>query len=459
MVIKSINPKTGKVIQIFNETTKNEIENLILNSRLAQKKWQNKSKEERIITILELKNSFLKYEQEIIETINEECGFDIEDNRAAFYDILDGIDYYVEQYEKQENINFKLNEAIFTNSNAKIKYYPLGVIAQIGIWNYPFWQTLISSIPALLVGNSIIFKPSEYSTKTGVLISKIINETKNFPKDLFILIIGKKKEGKYLIKHEKINAIVYTGNEKTGIEIIKNSGIKPLILELSGNDGAIICNDCDLEQTISGVTTGAFSHSGEICIRIKRIYVVKKIAKEFISKLIEKTSKLKLGVEITPIISKKALLKIKFQVDIAKKENKILFGGNISKENGFYFEPTIIEIENNSSYSMQNEIFGPVISIMLVKDEKEAIKHLNDSKYGLGATIWTQDYEKAKFISEQLEVGNVWINDSNLPLVGGEYFKGWKNSGISNSNNRLQLFQKTKTIISHKSKEKRSWWF
>jgi len=457
MTFKTINPTTEGIIQEFEENTFEEIDLALKNSKFVQQEWGSKSKKERISIMQNMKKSFEENQKDLIKTIHEECGTNKDEVQDIIYDILDGFDYYIRKYSKIEDINFSISQEVFPESTSTIKFYPHGVIAQIGVWNYPLWQTMISAIPALLTGNSIIYKPSEHSTKVGLLISKIINSTKNFPKNLFITIIGDLKQGKYLVK-SNIDAVIYTGNIKTGNEIIKYSGTKPKILELSGNDAAIICKDCDMQQAVKGVLSGAFFHSGQVCDRIKRIYIVKEIANEFIEKMVSQIFIIK--DKITPLISKESLKKVDEQIQQTVKNGaKILTGGKRFDKKGFYYEPTLLQLEHNNVYSIRNEIFGPVVSLLIVDSEEEAIKFSNSTEFGLGTSIWTQDFKKANQIASQCETGMVWINDSNIPLVCGEYFKGWKSTSIPNANDRLSMFIKSKTIISFNSKNKRTWWY
>ena len=457
MVIDSINPITEEVIQRFEENTFADVDLALEKSKLAQKEWASKSKEERISIMQNMKKSFEVNQKDLIETVHEEGGINKDEVQDVIYDIFEGFDYYIEKYNKVKNINFPINQEVFPESTSTIQFYPHGVIAQIGVWNYPLWQTMISTIPALLTGNSILFKPSEKSTKVGLLISKIINLTKDFPKDIFIPIIGDAKQGEYLVK-SNVDAVIYTGNIKTGNEIIKNSGTKQKILELSGNDAAIVCKDCDMNQAIEGIAGGAFFHSGQVCDRIKRIYVVKEIADEFIEKLISRISVIE--EKITPLISVESLRTVDNQIKQTVKDGaEILTGGKRFDKKGFYYEPTLLKLKHNDVYSVQNEIFGPVASLLIIDSEDEAIKFSNSTEFGLGTSIWTQDFEKANKIASQCETGMIWINDSNTPLVCGEYFQGWKSTSISNPGDRLNMFLKSKTIISFNSKNRRTWWY
>ncbi|MCC7571560.1 aldehyde dehydrogenase family protein [Candidatus Micrarchaeota archaeon] len=457
MKIQSINPSTGELINEFEETEFEDIEKTIVKARLAQKKWSSKTKNQRINILKNMKEKFIINKKKLIETINKECGFDKEEVEATFYDVIDGFDHYIKNYNEKQNIDFTINQEVFPDTTSNIKFYPHGVIAQMGAWNYPLWQTMITAIPALLTGNSIIYKPSEKSTKTGILINEIINSTEDLPECVFNLVIGKPKVGEYIIKN-KVDAVVYTGNIETGKKIIKIAETKPTILELSGNDAAIVCSDCDINQTIDGLVAGAFIHSGEVCDRIKRIYVVEEVSDKIIEGIVKKTESIK--DKITPLIRKEALEKVDLQVKKTVQDGgKILIGGGKMKRKGFFYEPTLIKLKNNKAESVKNEIFGPVVSVLVVNSEEEAINLANEGKFGLGTSIWTQNFDKASEIANKCESGIVWINDSNIPLVCGEYFKGWKSTSIPNSMDRLNMFMKSKTIISFNSNKKRDWWF
>lgn len=454
-MIKSTNPTTGKLIQEFKLTTKEEIDSIYKKAKKSQKDWQNKSKEARIEILTNLKTKFEDNKDNLINTINEECGFDNEELEGVFFDVLDGFDYYINQYKNLNTINFPIDQQVFPESTCEITHHPHGLILQIGAWNYPLWQTMITAIPALLTGNVILFKPSERATKTGIAIANIINSEQSLPRNIFNLIIGNKEVGKYLTE-KKFDCIVYTGNIETGKEIAKYAPLTPKILELSGNDAAIICKDHTEEQTIKGIIGGAMLHSGEVCDRIKRVYITKE-NESLILKLVEQAKTV--TEKITPLIDEQQLEKVNNQVQEAIKDGaKVLTGGKIKQSEGFFYEPTILLLPNNNCYPVKNEIFGPILSIVLTDSEEQSIEYANETEYGLGTSIWTQDMKKAKDYANKVETGMVWINDSNIPLVCGEYFQGWKNTSIPGSESRLKKFLKSKTSIYFDSIKNRDWW-
>ncbi len=458
MKLQSINPATGEIIKEFDSATKEEVQNSIKRAKAAQKSWAKLDKKERIAIILKLKDILESNKNELFSIVQQEAGYPPEETEAVFLDILAGIDYYCEKYQKIKDIDFPLSDEAQPETTAEVQLIPHGVIGHIGIWNYPFWQTMITAIPALLTGNAVVYKPSEYVSITGLKIAEYVHQA-GVPEDVYIPVLGGPDAGKQIVSSD-VDAIVFTGGIDIGREIIKNAGVKPLILELSGNDAAIVCSDCDLKQTVRGIAYGTFLHSGQCCIRIKRVYVVKDIAKNFIKEFVEYSKKLKIGEQITPLIREEARKNVHRVVeDAVSRGAELLLGGNIPEGNGFYYPATILQIKDDNLEVVKKETFGPVCSIRIVENEDEAIQLANSTEYGLGGTVWTQDYKKGKEIAEKLETGTVWINDSNIPLVCGEYTQGMKSSSIASSQERIRMFLKKRNIISFNSNKCRDWWF
>ncbi|MEI7690731.1 MAG: aldehyde dehydrogenase family protein [bacterium] len=454
MKIESINPRTGKSIETFEEIKTDELSEIIIKSKKAQKSWARLPSEERIKVILKLSEIIDREKEQIAEIVFEEAGFLRTETLGEITgDILIGIESHIMDYNAVKELDFS-NETF----ESKVQFMPQGVIGHIGIWNYPVWQTFITAIPALLVGNAIIYKLSEFTTMTGLKIAEMIWES-GVPKDVFIPVSGGSTIGQEIVKSD-VDMIVFTGGSGTGNKIIKEAGTKPLLLELSGNDAGIICEDCDLKQTIKGVIWGSFLHGGQVCTRIKRVFVERDISEKFLDGFLEQTKRLKIGEQIAPLIRAEAREKVDDQVQESIKGGaKLLLGGNKSSREGFYFEPTILLYEDSNATMYEDEIFGPVALVQIVENVDEAIKKSNDTKYGLGATIWTRDQKKAMFIAEKLDVGMVWINDSNAAIPGGVYYGGIKESGIASSQKRVMSFMKKKMIISNSKAEIRDWWY
>ena len=233
-----------------------------------------------------------------------------------------------------------------------------------------------------------------------------------------------------------------------------------MILELSGNGAGIVCSDADIETAARGVCSGTFGRAGQVCIRIKRVYVHRDVADQFIKRMIDITSRIDPKASIGPLIREEARDNVDRVVNSAVSGGaKLLLGGKKIEGSGFYYQPTILLVERDDLEVIRKETFGPVCPIRIVDDEDQAVRKANDTGYGLGATIWTRDQVKALRLASSLEAGNVWINDCGRSLTCGEFFQGWKQSGIPSSQRRIQMFLKKRSIIDHVKCEPRPTWF
>jgi acyl-CoA reductase-like NAD-dependent aldehyde dehydrogenase len=257
-----------------------------------------------------------------------------------------------------------------------------------------------------------------------------------------------------------VDAITFTGGIETGLDIARNAGIKPLILELSGNDAAIVRQDADIEQAARGIAYGTFSRGGQVCVRIKRVYAHETVVDELLERLIDIAQRLSLEDDVGPLIREEAREKVHRVVrDAVNGGAELLCGGEVPQGPGFFYPPTVLRHADDSLEAVRKETFGPVCPVRSVKNDEEAIALANNTRYGLGATVWTADPERGLEIAQRLDAGNVWINECVRTLPGGEYFQGWKQSGIPSSMSRLQMLTKKKTIVVHRSCEPRAHWF
>jgi succinate-semialdehyde dehydrogenase/glutarate-semialdehyde dehydrogenase/succinyl-CoA reductase len=404
-----------------------------------------------------LGSTLLKEKDGLANLVHEECGFPRNAVIGECNSALAGIEHYIKEYSRFEDEEFKLDPS-WIDTRATIQYVPHGVIGHIGIWNFPIWQTMITVIPGLLTGNGIIFKPSELSTLSGLKVAEMVHEA-GFPKDLFIPLIGGEDVGKKMVR-SGFDALVFTGGIGTGKDIAANAGIKPMILELSGNDAGIVCSDADIETAARGVCSGTFGRAGQVCIRIKRVYVHRDVADRFIHQLVDIASRIDTKASVGPLIREEARANVDRIVKSAVVDGaQLLLGGKKVDGPGFFYEPTILLVDRDDLEVTRKETFGPVCPIMIVDTEEEAVARANDSGYGLGATIWTNDHDKARQLASSLDAGNVWINDCGRSLSCGEFFQGWKQSGIASSQRRIQMFLKKRSVIDHLKCEPRPNWF
>jgi succinate-semialdehyde dehydrogenase/glutarate-semialdehyde dehydrogenase/succinyl-CoA reductase len=459
MVVRSVNPRTGQVIKEFDSSSPDDVQAALDKGREAQRKWMGEwNGEERIGAVLEMRTALQAMKDDLIATEMLEGGFPQKDVIGTYNGVIKGFDHYAAEAKAAVDYDFPLDAAGWPDTKATINLVPHGVIAHIGIWNYPLWQTMITLIPALMAGNAVVFKPSELTTMTGLKIKEAFGHT-SMPPELFQTLIGGADIGKAMVT-APFDALVFTGGRATGLDITRNAGIKPMVLELSGNDPGIVCSDVNVSEAARGVASGAFSHGGQVCIRVKRLYVVESVADAFISELLKVVARIDIEHQIGPLIREEARVKVHEKVHRAVHDGcELLTGGESLPGLGYYFEPTVLKVNDDSLDIIKEETFGPVLPIRVVKDEEEAIRLANQSDYGLGATVWTCDPVKGESIARRLEAGNVWINEHGRTINCGELFQGWKCSGIASTNRRITLFMKKRTIVNHRSCQARPHWF
>jgi len=337
---------------------------------------------------------------------------------------------------------------------------PIGVVGCISPWNLPLYLFTWKIAPAIAAGNCVVAKPSEVTPMTAYLLSEICNEA-GLPKGVLNIIHGLgTSTGQAIVEHPDIKAISFTGGTTTGGHIARVAApmFKKLSLELGGKNPNIIFGDCDYEDMLITTIRSSFGNQGQICLSGSRIFVESSLYEQFKKDFVNVISKQKVGhpsapdTKIGALVSKSHLEKVLSYVQIAKDEGgKVLYGGNQltikDYENGYYMEPTIIEVPTNECRVNQEEIFGPVVTIMPFKTEDEVLQMANKVKYGLSATLWTNDLKRTMRMSNQLQAGMVWVNtwlmrDLRTP------FGGVKASGVGREGGfeALRFFTEAKNV-------------
>ncbi|CAN7567370.1 aldehyde dehydrogenase family protein [Rossellomorea sp. LjRoot5] len=348
----------------------------------------------------------------------------------------------------------------FTNVAEK---EPVGVCAQIIPWNYPLMMAAWKIASAIAAGCSVVVKPATLTPLTAIVLGEICIEA-GVPEGVVNIIPGAGSSvGNYLVEHEKVDKVAFTGSTPIGKNIMGKASqtLKRVTLELGGKSPNIVFEDADVDAAVDGSLFGIFYNTGQSCEARSRLYVHEDIYDEFMEKFVEKTKKLKLadphdkGTHIGAIINQGQLDTIDGYVQSAKEEGAtILAGGSTAKvegfENGYWYEPTIITDVNHDMKVVKEEIFGPVVVVMKFKDEKEAIKLANDSEYGLGSAVWTQNHGRATRVSKAIQAGIVMVN-CPFSAFPGTPFGGYKQSGFGRELcvETLDLYTETKSIISY----------
>jgi succinate-semialdehyde dehydrogenase/glutarate-semialdehyde dehydrogenase/succinyl-CoA reductase len=344
---------------------------------------------------------------------------------------------------------FTTDEVVNTDARRSfVTFEPLGVIGSIMPWNFPYWQALRFAAPSLIVGNAIVLKPASATMQCGIEIEKTF-EKAGLADGVFQTLVGDSSIADILIDSEDVNAITFTGSVPVGAKVAQRatSQIKKCVLELGGSDPFIVCEDANVEKASNGAVKGRFINCGQSCIASKRFIVVKKIANEFIEKFVQGTEKLKVGdplsddTDMGPLVNASGLKTMDSQVkDSVKEGAELLAGGEQIKSKGYFYKPTILKNVSPNMRVAQEEVFGPVAPIIIADSEIEALRLANDSQYGLGASIWTEDLDKAEELSRMVRSGivtvnNVVISDPRVP------FGGVKKSGFGRELSRYGMLE------------------
>lgn len=429
--LTTINPTTGLILNEYDIMTKEQIDAKVKTSRTAFLEWRNDI-DKRVDFLYSFANELRKNMENLAKTATREMGKAIKESRSEVEKCAWAIEYFADNgkiFASDEVVNTDARKSI-------IAFEPMGVIGSIMPWNFPYWQALRFAAPSLMAGNTIVLKPASATMQCGIEIERTFNKS-GLPDGVFQTLIGNSSIAEALIDSD-INAVTFTGSVQVGAKVAQRatSQLKKTVLELGGSDPFIVCEDADLEKASSGAVKGRFINNGQSCIASKRFIVVRKIANEFIEMFVQKTQKLKVGdpmsneTDIGPLVNINSLKNIESIVAQSVEEGaELLTGGERMDSKGFFYPPTVLKNVSPSMPVASEEVFGPIAPVIIVEDEKEAMKVANDSKYGLGASIWTQDLDKAERMSRAVESGivtvnNVVISDPRVP------FGGIKNSGF-----------------------------
>ena len=456
--LDNFNPATGQVYSQIPDSAEEDVNDAVKAAKLAYPSWSKTAKETRseilakIAMLIEKNLDRLALAESMDNGKPVSLARQVDIPRAAtnFNFFATAILHYASESHAMENgvINYTLRE-------------PIGVAGCISPWNLPLYLFTWKIAPALAAGNTVVAKPSEVTPMTAFLLSELCIEA-GLPAGVLNIVHGLgNKVGAAITTHPDIPMISFTGGTATGAQIAKEAApmFKKLSLELGGKNPNIIFADCDFEKMLPVTLKSSFSNQGEICLCGSRIFIEKPLYEKFKTAFVEATEKLKVGdpqsadIDLGAIVSEEHMDKILSYIELAKEEGgSILAGGNRvslsgEQEKGWYLEPTIIEGLGHECRTNQEEIFGPVVTLIPFDSEEEVIEMGNSTKYGLSATIWTKDLNTAHRVAENLHVGIAWINcwllrDLRTP------FGGTKSSGVGREGGfeALHFFTEPKNV-------------
>lgn len=456
--IDNVNPSNGEVYAQIANSNSADIASAYEAAAQAFPKWSN-------TTIDERSRIMLKIASLIDENLERLAMAEAKDNGkplslAKSVDIPRASSNFrffgnaITQFSSDAHESVGLNTMNFTLRQ------PIGVVGCISPWNLPLYLFSWKIAPAIAAGNCVVAKPSEVTPMTAFLLGEICTEA-GLPPGVLNIVHGTGPDaGQAIVEHPNIKAISFTGGTATGAHIARTAApmFKKLSLELGGKNPNLIFADCDYEKMLAVTVRSSFANQGQICLCGSRIFVEESIFEKFKKDFIAKVSQLKVGdpfdddTNLGAVVSKAHMEKVQSYIKIAQEEGgNILFGGNrvtvAGHENGFYLQPTIIEVFDDQCRVNQEEIFGPVVTLMPFKTETEALTMANGVKYGLSATVWTNNLNRTMRVSKQLETGIVWVNtwlnrDLRTP------FGGMKDSGVGREGGfeALRFFTEAKNV-------------
>lgn len=456
--LDNYNPANGEVYGQIPNSSKEDVENAYIAAKSAFPTWSQTTLEERSRVLIKISELLEENLQQFAEAESLDNGkpvwlakaIDIPRAASNFRFFGNAITQFASESHESighDAINYTLRQ-------------PIGVVGCISPWNLPLYLFTWKIAPALAAGNSVIAKPSEVTPMTAFLLSEICLEA-GLPKGVLNIVHGLgTTTGQAIVEHPDIKAISFTGGTATGAHIAKVAApmFKKLSLELGGKNPNIIFADSDYEDMLETTIRSSFANQGQICLCGSRIFVEISIYEKFKTDFVKKVKALRVGhpseekTKIGALASKSHLEKVLSYVDIAEQEGgKILCGGKrigvLGYENGYYMEPTVIEVPSDECRVNQEEIFGPVVTIMPFNNEDEVLQMANKVKYGLSATLWTNDLKRTMRMSNQLQAGIIWVNtwmmrDLRTP------FGGIKASGVGREGGfeALRFFTEAKNV-------------
>jgi len=432
--ITTVNPTTGEDIKEYNYMTNDEVNKIVDASHEAFLEWRKKSHEERAKVIKSIGDTLVKYKEELSKLMTEERG-KLYNQSLSEVDLCKAICDYTA--EKGVTALADDERDIENMKKGIVTYQPIGVIYGMQPWNFPAYQVFRYAIANLMAGNSVLLKHAANVTGSGLLIEKIFHES-DLSNDLFRTILIDHDQSEKLIGNDKVRGVTLTGSDGAGKIVGQQAAkvLKKVVLELGSNDAFIVLEDADLDLAVETCTQARLVNNGETCVAAKRFIVVDSLYDEFRDRIVEKFSNSKAGdpmddsSDIGPLARKDLQEKLHEQVEESvKKGATISVGGKLPEGKGNFYPATILENVSEGQPAYDDELFGPVASLIRAKDQDDAMRIANDSRYGLGGAIFSKDEDKAiRLAREQFDTGMVYINGYGLanPALP---FGGVKNSG------------------------------
>lgn len=444
-----VNPATGEQFGQLDMSTPEEVQEAVREMRSAYKTWRDMPVNERVRILRRFQSLLIDEADEITRTLNCDCGKSRQDALIEVFMTVDMLSAYLKHAEEWLAPR-PVSSGLYFFKRCYVEPRPHGVVAIIAPWNYPFALSMPPVLAALLAGNTVVLKPSEVTAATGLMMERLLKRVPELSP--FVRVVhGDGSVGAALVKAPP-DYIFVTGSTPTGRKIAQAAAenLVPVACELGGKDAVIVLEDADLKAAAKWSVWGAFFNAGQTCMAVERVYVVEPAYDEFVRLCVEETNKLEMGYDndrespyyLGPITDPRQMDTIeRHMADAMDRGAKVLTGG---RRKGMFYEPTVLVNIDHDMDIMRDETFGPILPIMQVRDEADAIRQANDSNFGLGASIWSRDIRRAQRVARRVDASSVLINDAiaqfAIPMLP---FGGIKHSGTGRTHGKEGLMQFT----------------
>lgn len=464
----SFNPRTGEKLGEVAASSAAEVADVVAQARKVAPEWSAIPVQGRVRMMKEVRHRLYDRLDDLIETVSAECGKPRAE--ALAHDVMP-VALMLLYFERVSAKVLRPESAgrfvgPLVGAFSKIEWRPFGVVGAITPWNYPILNCFLAFAPALFAGNAVVIKPSEVTPRCGELIKDLLEP---LPPGVASVVQGGADIGGALV-NAPCDKISFIGSPLTGRKICEAAArhLTPVVMELGGKDAAIICNDADLEAASSGVLWGAFANAGQTCCSVERVYVVESVADEFEERLLQKLDAVKAGDNIGPLTARRQLEVVERHVEdaIAKGATVLAGGPDVPADNGdgsLWYAPTVLEGVTEDMELLKEETFGPVLPIIRVRDEDEAVKRANEDAVNLTASVWTTNGKKSNAMASRIRSGTVSVN-SHMETTGLPWtpWGGIGESGFGRLNGKLGLREFAVPVhVARNStpKLRRLWWY
>ena len=455
------NPATGEVVDSVPKGTVNDIRRAIDGAKSALKKWSAMAPSKRGAILLAAGHTILQEEKELATLLTKEQGKPMRESILEIRRFVHTLDHYGGMAKTMRTSAVMLD----TGRHGIVLRKPLGVCGSIVPWNFPVSLMGNKLGPALLAGNTVVVKPAGTTPLTDLRCCEIIDKAiqdAGGPKGVLSVVTGPGSViGEELLVNPTVRKIGFTGATDTGRRVMQSAAkdFKHVTLELGGSDPMIVCDDADIDRAVSAASVGRFFNCGQACLAVKRLYLFDNIADDFMAKLVEKAQKIGVGNGLAkgtlmgPLHTKEQRQEVEEQVEEAVKRGaRVISGGQRPKgdeyDKGFYLQPTLVADVDPGARMIQEEVFGPALPIVRVKNLDQAIEQANSSIFGLGSSIWTRDINRAMYGAENIEAGYTWVNSAQI-IYDELPFGGVKQSGLGkeHGDEAIEHYTDSKSVV------------